>query len=372
MHGTLQPDVQGVRALLARVWTRCCISRGGHESHVDPLEAKLLKPQDVWSGPVPDLSDVFRARRVIRQYLPPTPAIESPVLSERFGCRVIVKCENLQPIGAFKIRGGIYLLSQLSDSERAAGVVAASTGNHGQSIAYAAKLFGVKATIFVPNGANPLKVAAMKRLGAEIQFACDDFVDCHCEAERFAKDNSQYFIHSANVPELIAGVGTATLELLEEYPDLDAMFVAVGGGSGVCGACITAKAISPQLKVYGVQAEGAPAVYESWRDRKLKRLGPTHTFAEGIAVSEAFGLPARIMWDSIEDMVLVSDADLRRSMLTLLETTRMIAEGAGAAALAGLHQTRDQLQGKNVAVVLSGGNLTLEALEQTLAEERPW
>ena len=331
-----------------------------------------MKPQEIWVGPVPDLSDVFRARRIIRQYLKPTPAIESPVLSERFGCRVIVKCENLQPIGAFKIRGGIYLLSQLSDIDRAAGVVAASTGNHGQSIAYAAQLFGVQATIFVPNGANPLKVAAMKRLGAEIRFACDDFVDCHCEAERYAKAQGKYFIHSANVPELIAGVGTLTLELLEEYPDLDAIFVAVGGGSGICGACITAKTISPELKVYGVQAEGAPAVYESWRDRTLRKLGPTRTFAEGIAVSEAFGLPASIMWDAIEDMVLVSDADLRRSMLTILETTHMMAEGAGAAALAGLYQRRNLVQGKNVAVVLSGGNLTLEALEQALAEERPW
>jgi threonine dehydratase len=331
-----------------------------------------LKPQEIWSGPIPGLPDVFRARRVIRQYLKPTPAIESPVLSERFGCRVIVKCENLQPIGAFKIRGGIYLLSQLSETDRAAGVVAASTGNHGQSIAYAARLFGVQATIFVPNGANELKVAAMKRLGADIRFACDDFIDCHSAAAQYAKEQGKYFIHSADVPELIAGVGTVTLELLEDYPDLDAMFVAVGGGSGVCGACITGKAISPDLKIYGVQAEGAPAVYESWRDRTLKKLGPTTTFAEGIAVSEAFSLPARIMWDAIEDMILVSDSELRRSMLTLLETTRMMAEGAGAAALAGLYKQRDHLQGKNVAVVLSGGNLTLEALEQTLAEERPW
>lgn len=328
--------------------------------------------QELWAGHVPGLSDVFRARRVIRDYLPPTPAIESPALSERMGCRVVVKCENLQPIGAFKIRGGIYLLSQMSASDREAGVVAASTGNHGQSIAYAARLFGVEATIFVPNGANPLKVAAMERLGATIRFACDDFIDCHCEAERFARAEGKFFIHSANVPELIAGVGTVSLEVIEEYPDLDAIFVAVGGGSGVCGACIAAKAISPGLEVIGVQAEGAPAVYESWRDHELKKLGPAQTFAEGIAVSEAFGLPARIMWETLDDMVLVSDVDLRRSMLTLLETTRMLAEGAGAAALAGLHRRRSDFEGKSVAVILSGGNLTLETLEQALAEERPW
>lgn len=336
------------------------------------LEIDSLKSQELWTGPVPDLSDVFRARRVIRDYLKPTPTIESPALSERLGCRVIVKCENLQPIGAFKVRGGIYFLSQLSEADRAAGVVAASTGNHGQSIAYAARLFGIKATIFVPNGANELKVAAMKRLGAEIRFACDDFVDCHCEAERFAQEHGKFFIHSANVPGLIAGVGTASLEVMEEYPDLDAMFVAVGGGSGVCGACITAKAISASMKIIGVQSDGAPAVYESWRDRELKKLGPTQTFAEGIAVSEAFELPAKIMWETLDDMTLVTDAELRQSMLTLLETTRMLAEGAGAAALAGLHRRRDEFKGKSVAVVLSGGNLTLETLEQALAEEQPW
>lgn len=336
------------------------------------LEADALELQDVWDGEVPELADVFRARRVIRDFLKPTPAIESTALSERLGCRVVVKCENLQPIGAFKIRGGIYLLSQLPADARAAGVVAASTGNHGQSIAWAARYFGIRATVFVPNGANPLKVAAMKRLGAEIRYACDDFTDCHCEAERYARERGMFFIHSANVPELIAGVGTTTLELMEEHPDLDAIFVAVGGGSGVCGACITAKAISPGVQVIGVQAEGAPAVYESWRDRALKRLGPARTFAEGIAVSEAFGLPARIIWEMLDDMVLVSDRELRQSMLTLLETTRMLAEGAGAAALAGLRKQRAVFEGKSVAVVLSGGNLTLETLEQALAEEQAW
>lgn len=331
-----------------------------------------MKAQEVWAGPVPGLSDVFRARNVLRSYLKPTPAVESPVLSERFGCRVIVKCENLQPIGAFKIRGGIYLLHQLSEEQRTQGVVAASTGNHGQSVAYAARLFGVQAIIFVPNGANELKVAAMKRLGADVRYACDGFSECHEEAKAWARDNGKYFIHSADVPELIAGVGTLTLELMEEFPDLDAIFVAAGGGSGVCGALIAGKTISPDLQVIGVQAEGAPAIYESWRDRELKTLGPPQTFAEGVATSAAYSLPAKVMWDAVDDIVLVSDSDLRRSILTLLETTRMLAEGAGAAGLAGLYKKRQAFQGKNVAVVLSGGNLTLGALEQAMTEEQPW
>lgn len=332
-----------------------------------------MEQHEVWTGPVPGLADVYRARKVVRAYLPPTSAIASPVLSERFGCDIVVKCENLQPIGAFKVRGGIYLLSQLTEAQRAAGVVAASTGNHGQSIAYAARLFGAKATIFVPNGANPLKIAAMERLGAEIRYAFDpeNFNAVHDEAQRWAAAEAKTFIHSADEPALLAGVGTATLELMEEHPDLDAIFVAVGGGSGACGAIIAGKGISPDLQVIGVQAEGAPAVYESWRDHELKTLGPAKTFAEGIATSEAFRLPAKVMWEGLDDMVLVTDSDLRRAIVALLETTRMLAEGAGAAGLAGLHRRREAFEGKKVAIMLSGGNLTLETLRDVLAGERP-
>ena len=326
----------------------------------------------LWSGPLPTLRDSYRARAVLRRYLKPTPAIESPALSERMGCRVVVKCENLQPIGAFKIRGGIYLLSKMTPEQRQRGVVAASTGNHGQSIAYAARLFGARATIFVPEVANPLKVAAMKRLGAGIIHSGDEFSECHRNAETYAAEQGAYFVHSANVPELIAGVGTSTLELMEDYPELDAIFVPIGGGSGLCGACVVGKGINPELQVFGVQAEGAPAVFESWRDRTLKQDVPVDTFAEGLATGEAYSLPARLLWGKVDDIMLVSDSELRRSILTLLETTRMLAEGAGAAALAGLARRREDMAGKNVAVILSGGNLTLEALGQALAEERPW
>lgn len=326
----------------------------------------------LWAGPMPTMTDVFRAQAVIRQYLPPTPAIESAALSERMGCRVIVKCENLQPIGAFKVRGGIYLLSQLTEEQRAAGVVAASTGNHGQSIAYAAKLFGARATIFVPEGANPIKVAAMERLGAEVVAHGPDFDTAHDACRAHAEETGKYFIHSANVPELIAGVGTYTLELLEAYPEIEAMFVPIGGGSGLSGACVAGKGINPALQMFGVQAEGAPAVYESWRDRELKKLDQCDTFAEGVATREAFGLPAALLWDIVDEIMLVSDADLRRSILTLLQTTRMLAEGAGAAALAGLVHKREEMAGKTVGVVLSGGNLTLDALKVALETEQPW
>lgn len=335
------------------------------------MSIRAEQPQ-LWTGPLPTLTDVYRARAVVRQHLKPTPAIESEALSERMGCRVILKCENLQPIGAFKVRGGVYLLSRLTEEQRAAGVVAASTGNHGQSIAWAARLFSVQATIFVPEGANPLKLASMQRLGAEVIATGPDFDTAHDACKEYADANGKYFIHSANVPELIAGVGTYTLELLEEYPEIDAMFVPAGGGSGLCGALVAGKGINPDLKVYGVQSTGAPAIYESWRDRDLKKLGLCDTFAEGIATREAFSLPAAVMWGRVDDILLVSDSDLKRSILTLLETTRMLAEGAGAASLSGLAQKREELAGKTVGVVVSGGNLTLDTLQQAMAEEQPW
>lgn len=327
---------------------------------------------DPWIGAVPALVDVFRARAVVRKFLAPTPLLRNPALSERLGFDLVVKCENLQPTGAFKVRGGLYLLSRLAQAERRVGVVAASTGNHGQSIAYAAGQFGVKATIFLPEQANQLKVESLKRLGAGIIHAGRDFDDCFAEAQRYCDRTGAHFIHSANEPDLIAGVATHTLEIIEEEPDVDIVIVPVGGGSGLCGACIAGKGINPDLEVIGVQATGAPVVYESWQARELKALDRSDTFAEGLATRTAFSLPAAVLWGTVDDIVLVSDAEMRRAILTLLETTHMLAEGAGAAGLAGAYQRRESFAGKKVAVILSGGNLTLEALSQAMAEERAW
>lgn len=325
-----------------------------------------------WEGPLPTLADVYRARAVLRTMLEPTPLIHAESLSERLGFTALVKCENLQPTGAFKIRGGLYLLSRLSGDVRRRGVVAASTGNHGQSIAAAAQRTSTRATIFVPEVANPLKVAAIRRFGATVRHEGADFRECFAAARRYAGSTGGHFIHSADEPDLIAGVATHTLEVMEAHPDIDAIFVPVGGGSGLCGACIAGKGIKPDLKVYGVQAAGAPAVYESWKARELKTLPSPDTFAEGLATSEAFSLPAAVLWDRVDDILLVTDGELRRAILTLLETTRTLVEGAGAAGLAGAYRMRRDLAGKKVAIIVSGGNLTLDMLRQTMAEERAW
>ena len=325
-----------------------------------------------WADAVPTLHDVFRARQVVHRHLPPTPLLPSAALSARLGCDIHIKCENLQPTGAFKVRGGINLLSQLTPAERDRGVVTASTGNHGQSIAYAAGLFDAKATIVVPAGANALKVAAMRRLGAEVIHAGADFDASRQAAEDHADAIGAYFVHSANEPRLIAGVATYSLEIMEAIPDLDVLIVPVGGGSGLSGACIVGKAINPALRVIGVQAEGAPVVYQSWQRRELLAFDRMDTYAEGMATRVAFGLPSGIIWNLVDDIVLVADAELRQATLTILETTRLLAEGAGAAAVAAARKIQASLAGKRVAVVLSGGNLTLDALRQALAEEQAW
>ena len=309
----------------------------------------------------PTFQDILHARAVVRRYLAPTPLVHSPLLSERLGCTVYLKCEQLQPIGAFKVRGGIYLMSRLTPEERARGVVTASTGNHGQSIAYAARLFGIRAIVYAPEGANPLKVASMRRLGAEVVLTGRDFDEARLACEARAAAEGLRYVHSANEPDLIAGVGTYALEILDEVPDVEAVLVPIGAGSGVCGTGIVMKTVNPAIQVIGVQAAGMPVVYESWRQGRLLELAEGYTFAEGIATRVAFELPLRIIRERVDDIVLVTDEEIARAMVELLET-RIVAEGAGAAALAAAHRIRERLADKKVVLVVSGGNVTLDTL----------
>lgn len=335
--------------------------------------ASRLPEVDPISGVrLPTMDDVARARAVIAGYLDPTPLLDTPALDDRLGFQAFLKCENLQPVGAFKVRGGLFLMSDLSPDERARGVVTASTGNHGQSIAYAAREFGVPATIWAPVGANPLKVASMRRLGAEVRFAGRDFDESRIAAEQDAGDRGATYIASANDWRLIAGVATYTVEMLEAMPDLDVLIVPAGGGSGLSGACLAGKSLSKTLRVVGVQAVGAPVVHDSWCSGVLTESDRADTFAEGLATRVAFSLPAQILWRRLDDFRLVTDSEMRQAILTLLETVRILAEGAGAAALAAAHNMREELSGKKVGIVVSGGNLTLDTLAETLAMEQPW
>jgi threonine dehydratase len=321
---------------------------------------------------IPTLQDVYLARKTVARFLTPTPLLHPEALSSRLGFELFLKCENLQPTGSFKVRGGLNFMSQLSAGERDRGVVTASTGNHGQSIAYAAREFGVRAIIFVPEGANALKVAEMRRLGAEVVFDGTDFDQSRESAALRARRDGMYFVHSANEQALISGVATYVLEMLDAVPDLDYLFIPGGAGSGLSGACIAGKAINPDLRVIGVQATGAPVMYESWQRRELLTFDRMETFAEGVATRVAFELPSHIIWKHVDGFRLVSDTEMRRGIVTILESTKILAEGAGAAALAGAVQMRSRLAGKKVGCVISGGNLTLDGLKQALDEERSW
>lgn len=316
--------------------------------------------------PTPTLADVLAARAAIVPHLRPTPTIEAGALGDRLGFRAFLKCENLNPTGAFKVRGGINLLSTLSASERARGVLGVSTGNHAQSVAYAARLFATPATIYMPEGANPLKVAATRALGAEVVLAGRDFDAARLHGEERAARDGMRYIHSANEPLLIAGVGTYALELLEAVPDLDAIFVPLGAGSGSLGTAIVARAVNPAIKIIGVQAEGAPAVYRSWREGRRVETDAIATFAEGLATRQPFELPLQLLPRLVDEIMLVGDDDLRRAIVTLLETARQVVEGAGAAALAAATLRRDEWRGKKVGLVLSGGNITLDQLRELL------
>ncbi len=316
---------------------------------------------------LPTHADVLAAAPVVRRHLRPTALIEWPALSERLGFRYLLKHENHNPTCAFKVRGGVYLVSRLSEEEKRRGVIACTTGNHGQSLAYACRLFGVRCVLVVPGGANPDKLASMRALGAELVVHGRDFDDARAHCEAIRAERGLRYVHSANEPDLIAGVGTYALEVLEDCPDVDVILVPVGLGSGICGVCLATSERRPALRVLGVQSEGAPAMTRSWQTGRNVETDSPRTFAEGLATRVPAEMTLAIMRRYVSDMVLVSDDELRCAIGWLLQHTHNLAEGAGAASTAAAWQRREELRGKTVVGVLSGGNLDLRELGQIVA-----
>jgi threonine dehydratase len=316
----------------------------------------------------PTYAEVEDARAFIAPYLPPTPLIYSASLSALLGCDYYIKCENLQPVGAFKVRGGVYLVGHLSEREKAAGIVSASTGNHGQSLAYAGRLFAVPVTIFGPEkNANPLKVEAMRALGAEVRLYGADFDEAREEAGRFAAAKGARFVHSANEKKLVAGVGTMALEIFAAQPDIDVIIAPVGGGSGVCGNALVGKARAHSVEIVAVQSAAAPVCYRAWKERRLDVDAPMDTVHEGVATRVPFELTTRMMWELVDDFVLVEDGEIEAAMRLLALKAKLVAEGAGAASLAAAYKIKERLKGKKVVGILTGGNITAERLAAVLA-----
>jgi threonine dehydratase len=316
----------------------------------------------------PSLVDVLSARNRIRQHLDASPLRNYPAIDRLVGAQVWVKHDNLLPTGAFKVRGGVNLMSQLDDETRGRGVIAASTGNHGQSVAFAARLFGASAIICAPEGANPVKVEAMRDFGAEVVLVGRDFDDARIHCEKLAAEHGYRYIHSGNEPDLIAGVATHTLEILEERPDIDVIVVPVGGGSGAAGACIAAKSIRSNIVVIAVQSTAASTAHDSWRaGTPVER--PNTTIAEGLATRTAFELPQRILREMLDDFVLVTDDELMDATAVMIEKTRTLVEPAGAAPLAAALSSavKERLVGRKVALICSGANISPAQLRTVVA-----
>lgn len=318
----------------------------------------------------PTFADVLAARRRIRPYLAPTPLIRADSLGEALGFDVWLKLEVLQPIRAFKVRGGVNLAAAEHQAGMLppAGMVAASTGNHGQSVAYAGRLFDVPVQVFVPESANSVKARAMERLGATVVRTGRDFDAARAAAEAHAAAHGARYVHSMNEPLLIAGVGTLYLESLEDAPGADVIFVPMGGGSGAAAAGLVAKTVSPSTRVVGVQAQGAPALHNAYRTGRLEETPEAETQAEGLATRVAFALPLAMIRDTLDDVVLVSDRELYRAQRLLLRHAGILPEMAGAAGLAAALRAREALQGQRVILPLTGANPSEDELTRVLSE----
>jgi threonine dehydratase len=313
----------------------------------------------------PTLKDVYAARPRVYGVLKPTPLMRHPLLAAETGLDIYVKHENHNPTGAFKIRGGLNLVGSLSAEERR-GVISASTGNHGQSIALACQREGVPCTIVVPSGNNPDKNAAMRAFGAEVIEFGRDFDEARERVERMRHERGLRYVHSANEPLLLAGVGTYALEVFEELPDADVILVPVGGGSGACGCSIVRTGIGSRAAIIGVQAERADAFTRSWRSRTRIEGTRADTFADGMATRVTFDLTFDILQRELADIVTLSEDELAEGVRLALRTTHNLAEGAGAAPIAAAMKLGDRLAGKKVVCVMSGGNIDAATLKRVL------
>src|SRR5688572_12595302 len=315
--------------------------------------------------------DVLAARERLAPYLVPTPLRHYPLLDELVGggTSLLIKHENHQPTCSFKVRNGLSFVTGLTADERGRGVVAASTGNHGQGIAYAARLLGVRATICVPQGNNPEKNAAMRGWGATVVEEGRDYDESVDVMRRIAREEGKVVAHSTNDPRVVAGAATMSLEMLEQSGGLDAIVVAVGGGSQSVGALTVARELAPALQVYGAQAAGAPAIHDSWQQRAPLQTERANTFAEGVATRQPYALTFTTLCEGLAGFTTVTDAELAEAIRVILRLTHNLVEGAGALGVAAALKLRDQLRGKRVGVIFSGANIDTTVLKRILNGE---
>lgn len=313
------------------------------------------------------LDKVYHANYALKEAIRQTDLIYSPVLSKECGCELYLKTENLQVTGSFKVRGAYYKISQLNEEEKSRGVIACSAGNHAQGVALASKKFGIKSIICMPDGAPLSKVEATKSYGAEVVLVPGVYDDAHNRAEELKAKKGYTFIHPFDDEDVIAGQGTIGLEIAEQIKDADAVIVPVGGGGLISGVAFAIKSLNPKIRVYGVQAAGAPSMLNSLEHKKIETLPSVSTVADGIAVKE----PGRLTFDLcsryVDGIVSVTDDQVSAAILALIEKQKMIAEGAGAVALAAvLFNKLPDVAGKKVVCLISGGNIDVTILSRVI------
>ncbi|MEA1956017.1 MAG: threonine ammonia-lyase [Campylobacterota bacterium] len=310
-----------------------------------------------------EIAKIYQARERIKEIISDTPFSYAPHLSDLYSCDVFLKKENLQITGAFKIRGAYNKIASLSDAERSCGVVAASAGNHAQGVALSANKFGIKAVIVMPDSTPLTKINGVKHYGAEVVLNGSNYDEAYAHALELAKENSFTFVHPFEDDEVIAGQGTVALDILDACDELDAVVIPVGGGGLISGMAAAIKSINPDIEVIGVSAKGAPALKNSFEQKKAICSKSVRTIADGIAVRDTSEITLKYMLEGVDKFISVDDSEIANAILFLLERQKLVVEGAGAVGIAALmHNKLEHLKGKKVAIVLSGGNVDVTLL----------
>ncbi len=310
------------------------------------------------------LDKIYHAAFVLKNVARKTDLIAAPTLCEK--SKLYLKTENLQVTGSFKVRGAYYKISQLTEEERSKGVIACSAGNHAQGVALAATSMGIKSVICMPDGAPIMKVENTKRLGAQVELVCGTYDDAHDRAVEMQEETGMTFIHPYDDELVIAGQGSIGLEILEQLPDVEAVIVPIGGGGLISGVAFAIKSLRPEVKVYGVQAAGAPSMERAFHHHKYETLESVDTFADGIAVKTPGETTYEMISRYVDDIVTVSEDEIATAILALIEKQKLIAEGAGATPVAAALFNKLPIEGKKTVCLVSGGNIDVNILSRVI------
>jgi threonine dehydratase len=313
-----------------------------------------------------DLAEIERANQFMRTIIDPTPLLKNTWLSKQLGFECYLKLESMLPVGSFKLRGAAYKISKLSPTQKKKGVICASAGNHAQGVAWASKMLGTTAVVVMPKSASLVKVQNTKALGAQVILHGTNYDEAYDEAKRISRVTGKAFVHAFEDSDVVAGQGTIGLELIEQLPEVDAVIASVGGGGLLAGLSTAIRAVKPGVKIYGCQAIGANAMYQSFTKGKAIALPAVNTFADGIAVRKASPSMYKILKKTIDGIYEADDEEIAESMLLLLEKAKIIAEASAAICLTVAEKIKSKLRGKNVVIVICGGNVDVNVIGRVI------